>query len=510
MAIGAGKISISKMRQDRISDALLPSSGTAAPRLGHALLWTPSYVRDDKILWHVPFLFWLLEATRPRRYVELGVGEGVAYMAVCQALHRMRAHAQCFAVGEWRNEDGQIAVPERLAARNADLYEDFSQILSDGIGKAAEVIDDGSVDLMLVDLTEDESVAASLQQTWLPKLSSTGILLLNGIGRSNAENAELVEALSSKSPTIQMPGGDGLLVVLPSRGPDEELANIAALTPDDPAHKLIVQMFTRLGAGAYHEVHARQDSDRVEALDDRIRALIEERDSLAQRVEERDRQYDARHRKTAILQSHVFDLQIAAEAARAEAQRVADELSVAATDREEADDLLRQERSAHRDTRERADKASAEVEALRVSMEELTARAEEATKERERLSGELAAERIKQAESVALLRAERQDRIQFERERVKAVAESETLGKRVAELTSAADQHYRTVKDLVAALAENENLVIALTEELRSQRQESEAIATALAIEAEEVRAANAPSASGGGLLNRLTGRKCR
>jgi hypothetical protein len=117
------------MRQDRISDALLPSSGASAPRFGHALLWTPSFVRDDKILWHVPFLFWLLEATRPRQYVEVGVGEGVAYMAVCQALHRMRAHAQCFAVGQWRDAEGHLAVPDRLAARNADLYEEFCILL---------------------------------------------------------------------------------------------------------------------------------------------------------------------------------------------------------------------------------------------------------------------------------------------------------------------------------------------------------------------------------------------
>ena len=54
-------------------------------------------------------------------------------MAVCQALHRMRAHSQCYAVGQWQDGDGNTVVPERLAARNADLYEDFSRILSGGI-----------------------------------------------------------------------------------------------------------------------------------------------------------------------------------------------------------------------------------------------------------------------------------------------------------------------------------------------------------------------------------------
>lgn len=460
------------MRQDRISDALLPSSGAPAPRLGHALLWTPSYVRDDKILWHVPFLFWLLEATRPRLYVEIGVGEGVAYMAVCQALHRMRAHAHCYAVGLWQDADGNIEVPERLAARNADLYEDFSQILKDGVERSAHAIDDGSVDLMLVDLTQDSSVAKSLQQTWVPKLSSNGILLLNGINHGDPTIAVLVEALASKSPTIQMPGGDGLLVVLPGRGPDEELANIAALTPDDPAHKLIVQMFTRLGAGAYHEVHAREGAERFDDLDDQIRRVTEERDNLVAQLEERERQYDARHRKVAILQSRVFDLQIATEAARSEAERVTAELSEARKGEGLANDLLRQEQAARRDAQQRAD-------------------------------AELAVEQAKQKESSALLKQERETRLEAERQRDCAVKEAGSLGERVAELTHAAEKYYGTVKNLVAALEENENLVSALTEELRAERVEPD-------LEAHDQNPGTMQTmpASGGGLLSLIRHRK--
>lgn len=461
-------LSVQAMRQDRISDALLPSSGAPAPRIGHALLWTPSYVRDDKILWHVPFLFWLLEATRPRLYVEIGVGEGVAYMAVCQALHRMRAHSQCYAVGQWQDVDGNIHVPERLAARNADLYEDFSSILTDGLEQSAQAIEDGSVDLMLVNLAKDPSIAGPVHEIWLPKLSSTGILLLNGISRDDPAIGALVDALSSKSPTFQMPGGDGLLVVLPGPGSDEDLANIAALKPDDPAHKLIVQMFTRLGAGAYHEVHAREDADHVGALDEQIRGLTEERDALAARLQERELQYDARHRKVALLQARSFDFQLAAEAVRTDWER-------AETEKTKLAELLEQERAAHLQTKDIAEQLVVEVEA--------------------RLGGELAAERANREKSAELLQEERAFRKQASEERDRAAAEAEGLQARVAELASASKSSYRMVKTLVAALEESENLLAALTEELRSERQKN------------EVQAPGAQPGSGG-LLGRITGRK--
>jgi hypothetical protein len=439
------------------------------------LLWTPSYVRDDKILWHVPFLFWLLEATRPRLYVEIGVGEGVAYMAVCQALHRMRAHSQCYAVGQWRDADGNVSVPERLAARNADLYEDFSTILTGGIEQSAQLVEDGSVDLMLVDLTQDPSVAGLVQETWLPKLSSTGILLLNGIGRDDSAIVDLVSALSSKSPTFQMPGGDGLLVVLPGRGSEEDMANIAALKPDDPAHKLIVQMFTRLGAGAYHEVHAREDADQVGALDEQISCLTEERDTLVAKLAERERQYDARHRKVALLQARSFDFQIAAEAARSDAERLSAELLAARTELQELGKLLEDERAAHLKTQE-------EAYELVVGLES-------------RLNEELALERASQERSSELLRVERAAHQQVAEER-------DSLQARLAGLVSASENSYRMIKTLIAALEENENLLTALAEELRSERQKNE-----VALGAHPLEPAPAPPASGG-LLDRITGRK--
>ena len=499
------------MKQDRFSDALLAPSEAAGTRLGHALLWQPTYVRDEKILWHVPFLFWLLEATRPRHYVEVGVGEGVAYMAVCQAVHRMRAHAQCTAVGDWKQDDGSIAVPERLAARNADLYDDFSTITGEGFEKAAGSIADESVDLMLIDLTQTSEAAASFHKCWLPKLAKSGILLLNGVDRGDESTAVLVASLSEKSPTIHMPGGDGLLVVLPGRDLDEELAGIAALSPDDPAHKLIVQMFTRLGAGTYYETHVRDEEQQARALDEQVRALTDERDALAARLRELQSQYDSRHRKVAILQSRHFDLQLAVAAAESKSETLASDLAAARTELD----------AARANAEERLGKAAAEAEVLKGKVAELSRLYSEEARHHRRLSEELSASQARLEELSAELRSEqsaradaqtardealkrseeeKEARIAEKGERDSAAAEAESLRAQVTELTLRGDKACWAMKTLVEALEQSENLVTALTEEVRSLKRQVEAQALA----AESAASAAAP----GGWFNRRPGRR--
>ena len=64
------------------------------------------------------------------------------------------------------------------------------------------------------------------------------------------------------------------------------------------------------------------------------------------------------------------------------------------------------------------------------------------------------------------------------------------------ETASAADKHYLTVKELVIALEEAENLVSALTEELKTQKAEAEAEAEAAEARQLMVKPPRPPAAS--------------
>ena len=490
------------MKSDRISDALLPAGEPTGARLGRALLWQPSFVRDDKILWHVPFLFWLLEATQPRQYVEIGVGQGVGYMAVCQALHRMRANSRCYAVGEWKEEGEQNNAPQSFAARNAELYGDFSEILGKGYDQAADSIEDGTVDLMLVDLTVAPDAAASLHRRWIPKLSDDGILLINGIERSDEATTVLVSALSANSPTVRLPGGDGLLVVLPSGRSYDEVSRIAALAPRDPAHKLLIDMFTRLGAGTYFEVNVRDKDQRVEALDGKTKELWKARDALATEIGELREKYESRHRKVAILQSSEFDLQQAVATARVELDHARSELATLQADREKAQVLLENERAVRSETELKLREAAADAEQRKVRIDELQKRSDDQAKRHEQLTQDVATARANEAQLHEQVKAEQSGRAEaeqahraaaasanqekvarataeaqrdeacaaLEESQAQAAAEREMLRSRLADLMLEAHETDRVVRYLVEIAEQNENIVAALSEELRLVR----------------------------------------
>ena len=395
---------------ERMSDSLLPMPGAPGARLGRALLWQPSFVCDDKMLWHVPFLFWLLETTQPKQYVQIGVGEGVDYMAICQALHRMRIQSRCYAVRNWSDGNPRPADPDRFAVRNADLYGDFSEILDHGVEDAADAIGDQAVDLMLVDLTAAPGAAGSFHKCWHSKLSRNGILLINGIDGGDAATSVLVNALSANSPTVRLPGGDGLLVVLPTSETGDEFSRLAALAPEDPAQKLIIEMFTRLGAATYQEVNLREKDRQVEALDEKAKELWQERNSLVLQLGEVRAQYASRHHKAAILQSREYSLQQAAAEAQSEIERLTADIASIRAELDKARWLLGKEKTAREGAGQDREAAAAELAELMIVIAEEGRRSEEQARQHQRLADEIASAKANEARLHQQLNAETEAR----------------------------------------------------------------------------------------------------
>ena len=340
------------MRQEPVGDDLLPMPLNAVvQRSGQtqaALFWRPQYVQHNAILWHIPFLFWIMEIARPRQYVEIGVGDGVAYMAACQSLHRLQVDAECHAVGVWEDK----AAPGQLASRNADLYSYFSRILTDGIEHGHRHFAAGSVDVMLIDLkliTADGKPAAAVVETlrdqWLPKLSEQGILLMHGTraGAGTEENAAgFVEELCAQVPAIRLSGGDGITALLYGADRVERLAGIAALPADHHIRRALVEMFDRLGAASYYEMSGRSSEERADSGDRHLQALQKEYDDLAARLEESLARYEGRHRQVATLQAKSFDLEIAKHSQSAEIERLSGLLEAT---RDEQDKLAKQRKA---------------------------------------------------------------------------------------------------------------------------------------------------------------------
>ena len=80
--------------------------------LSPASFWTPDHLPASAWLTHAPFAFWLVDALRPKLFVELGTHHGFSYFAVCQAIARLGLGTAAFAVDTWRGDDhaGRVSI----------------------------------------------------------------------------------------------------------------------------------------------------------------------------------------------------------------------------------------------------------------------------------------------------------------------------------------------------------------------------------------------------------------
>ena len=66
--------------------------------LSAASLWEPDFLKWSAWLEHTPFAFWVMDAIKPSRFVELGTHQGQSFMAFCQAADRLNLDCSTFAV----------------------------------------------------------------------------------------------------------------------------------------------------------------------------------------------------------------------------------------------------------------------------------------------------------------------------------------------------------------------------------------------------------------------------
>lgn len=132
---------------------------------------------------HIPALFFLWRLLAPRRYVELGSRQGTTFFAACQAAKGQREIGECIAIDSW---DRPMAGPDGYR-----LFADFEYLLATRYphvghyvrgqtGDAARCFEDGSIDLLFIDGCRDGAAVEQDVETWRPKLSDRGVILLHG------------------------------------------------------------------------------------------------------------------------------------------------------------------------------------------------------------------------------------------------------------------------------------------------------------------------------------------
>jgi predicted O-methyltransferase YrrM len=132
-----------------------------------------------------PFAAWLVDAARPRQFVELGTYQGDSFCAFCQAVADLGVDTRAYAVDTWQGDEHSgsydPAIHDQLRDYVEPLYGSFARLLRMTFDEAVTSFEDGSIDLLHIDGLHTYDAVRHDFETWRSKLSSSAVVLFHDI-----------------------------------------------------------------------------------------------------------------------------------------------------------------------------------------------------------------------------------------------------------------------------------------------------------------------------------------
>ena len=196
----------------------------------------PERIAASAWIGHIPFAMYLTDVLRPRVIVELGTFTGVSYCAFCQAVQEIQSDARCYGIDTWKGDEQTGFYDEwvlvDLRRHHDQRYSQFSTLIQSTFDEALGHFADGSIDLLHIDGAHGYADVKHDFQSWLPKMSTEGIMLMHDIGE-RADNFgvwKLWAEIKTRYPTFEFLHEHGLGVVATGTNIKAELASLFALS----------------------------------------------------------------------------------------------------------------------------------------------------------------------------------------------------------------------------------------------------------------------------------------
>jgi hypothetical protein len=221
-------------RVENMSD----SAGECLLRLlSRPLLYTDaSWLPESAWHQHIPFAFLAVDLLRPRQLVELGTQKGASYCAFCEAAVILKHDMQSAAVDHWHGDQHSGSYDSNtydvLRAHHDPRYGSFSKLMRMNFDDARSHFPDGSIDLLHIDGFHTYEAVRHDFETWLPKLSDRGVVLMHDTEVRDREFGvwRLWEELTGRYPSFSVAFGYGLGVLMVGAQVPAEFRALSALS----------------------------------------------------------------------------------------------------------------------------------------------------------------------------------------------------------------------------------------------------------------------------------------
>ena len=217
--------------------------------------WQPAY-RAGSDSRHLPLLVWLAHQIRPQLAISLGVGDGGAFFALCEAMQDLGGQAQCFGIDQWAGPDSSAlpAIPAGIKQHAQDHHAGLAKLIHADPKAAADHFDLGGVDVLHVDLTRAPDLLEQIQSDWLTLMSDRGVIVLQHNPNALSEaSADRLAVLCTQFPNLSLHEENGITVLLVGKTPPNSVVALC-----DPQSGQAIGMLRWFGAAlAERQGHAR-------------------------------------------------------------------------------------------------------------------------------------------------------------------------------------------------------------------------------------------------------------
>ena len=233
----------------------------------NATMFKPDHLAfPDAWVGHIPFGAWLIKTLKPSIFVELGTHSGNSYLAFCQAIHEAELQTLSYAVDTWKGDEHAGFYGEDIYANlksyHDDHYGDFSNLMRMTFDEAVSYFADQSIDLLQIDGLHTYDAVKHDFETWLPKLSTTAVVLFHD---TNVREREFgiwkfwLELCKQYPLNFEFVHSHGLGVIQLSEAKGNK--NLEWLNQDNENRTLIKEYFSALGEhviNQYRQIEANQ------------------------------------------------------------------------------------------------------------------------------------------------------------------------------------------------------------------------------------------------------------
>jgi len=236
---------------DRLGDAALAELDDNAFiwRFLRPAFWPIKCLTPSSWAGHIPFMFCLITALQPRRYVELGSHHGASFFAACQAAQRSSPSSECIAVDSWLGDEHAGYYDNSVFKSFRDqLNEHFSDVgtyLRCSFDDAAAQFEPASIDLLHIDGLHTYEAVRHDFETWQDRLTPHGVIIFHDINVHERDFGvwQLWQELGAQYLTTEFFHSHGLGILCLNQDERNPIVRLARLLNANPDSAASVQWF---------------------------------------------------------------------------------------------------------------------------------------------------------------------------------------------------------------------------------------------------------------------------